>query len=216
MVSINHEKKIIFFHIPKTAGSYIQEILLRYYNFFPYNGCTFEAKTTMCTIKEMSSAKYIRDLEVQRVLGIINLNEFIFFSFVRNPYTRFISGWKFIVEKGHIPSEMTLIKIIKNKEGLSGIPYNHMFMTQMQYLNGYPLDNVGKYEEIEDDLSLILKEYGFTINHIPSKKNVTSEYGDYKKFYTQEILNFVNVYFHEDFINFGYDKISSISEFQNN
>ena len=37
MCSINHEKKAIFFHVPKTGGTYIRENLEKYYGFTFYN-----------------------------------------------------------------------------------------------------------------------------------------------------------------------------------
>ena len=36
MIYINHEKKAIFIHIPKTGGSYIGPTLVRYYGFKSY------------------------------------------------------------------------------------------------------------------------------------------------------------------------------------
>ena len=36
MCSINHEKKAIFIHIPKTAGSYLAEVLQKNYGFKNY------------------------------------------------------------------------------------------------------------------------------------------------------------------------------------
>ena len=36
MIYINHEKKAIFIHIPKTGGSYIGPTLVRYYGFLSY------------------------------------------------------------------------------------------------------------------------------------------------------------------------------------
>lgn len=209
MVSVNFERKIIYFHVPKTAGSYIQETLLRYYNFFPYNGCTFEPNKPMCANKNMSSAKYIKNPKIQKAIGI-NLEEYIYFSFVRNPYTRFISGWRFIVECGDINKELDLMTVIRNKDSLNGTAYNHIFMTQKEYLDDYILDNVGKYEDIETDLALILNEYNFEIKHIAEKRNVTPNYGDYRSYFTQEILDFVNTHFHSDFISFGYEKVDDV------
>ena len=37
MVSIHHEKQVCYFHVPKTAGSYIQQSLHLFYGFANYN-----------------------------------------------------------------------------------------------------------------------------------------------------------------------------------
>ena len=36
MCSINHDKKAIFIHIPKTGGSYVADILEKHYGFKKY------------------------------------------------------------------------------------------------------------------------------------------------------------------------------------
>lgn len=214
MASVNYQKKIIYVHLPKTAGSYIQHILLKNYEFIPYNYLCLDYKCCSFSYKDKPIVKYYNDSEILNLISLSRdkLIEFKKFTFVRNPYHRFISAWQFMMEKGFINKGTTLNELISNKDLYNGLVYNHIFVSQTKHLEGWSFDEIGKFENIEDDLNCILKEYGFNINHIPSKKNQTKDYGDPSQYYTGEFLAFVNFHFDEDFLNFGYEKITKLDD----
>lgn len=207
MASINFDKKIIYLHIPKTAGSYIQLILLKKYGFYVYNWCAPDYQSCVFSYKGIGISSYFSQKSILEIIGIDDLDGYKKFTFVRNPYHRFISAWKFLVEKEYLSSTDTLESIIMNRENQSGIVYNHLFITQKEHMKEWIFDEVGKFETLEEDLKCILNEFDIPVTHISEKYNVTISYGDPMRFYTKFILEFVNQHFDEDFVNFGYLKI---------
>ena len=72
-------------------------------------------------------------------------------------------------------------------------------------------DYLGKFENMEDDLKIILEKIGFkNITHKPFKKNSKS-HNDYKTYYNSEILEKVNFILKEDIESFDYEKINTIN-----
>ena len=120
MSCINFEKKIIFFHVPKTGGSYLELIFESYYNFTRYN---WVVRNDFHIFNEFNKKKFITQYDYlsitpysNRLFGVVNyyfgsedvikqmnltideISKFKIITFVRNPYSRFISGWNYIME----------------------------------------------------------------------------------------------------------------------
>ena len=208
MASFNKEKKIVFLHIPKTAGTYVQHILLRNYGFPAYNYLSYDYKSSVFSYKDLPLVKYFSRKEILDVIGVDDISEYKKFTIVRNPYKRFISGFEFLKEKGYIERDITFEDFIEKKDTCSGIVYNHLFCSQSEHMRGWEFEEIGQFETIELDLTCILRVFGFEICHFPSKKNETT-YGvnsmnliDNPKF-----IKFINENFDEDFLKFGYEKI---------
>ena len=255
MVCVSHLKNSFFFHIPKTAGSYIQHILFMYYDFNNYNDIArFEEDDLLFffknkrnqnnspdffsknpwSSKNLGIYKYIETSD--SLLSIMNLDKNKFdnmhkFTFVRNPYDRFISSWNFVVNEFKNKNSILFDRSIKvedlkdieffmrNKDKLTDIAYNHVFITQYQHIlsndNTIKMDFIGKVETIEEDLKKVLNTLGFeNIIHKVTTKVNKKEHKYYKDYYNQNILEFVNEYFDEDFIQFGYEKFKNIEEFK--
>lgn len=210
MASINFEKKIIYIHLPKTAGTYIQDILMRNYNSFTYNCFAYHYRKTVFSYKEYPLVRYFNRPDILEILGISveEISLYKKFTFVRNPYTRFIFGWEFLIEKGFINKDITFDELIENKDKYDGLIYNHLFVSQSEHMRGWDFDEIGQFETLEQDLNCILKEFGFTVIHIPSKKNETKNKRDSSFYFSNsKFIEFINSYFDEDFLKFGYEKI---------
>jgi len=256
MVGINYNLKVIFFHVPKTAGSYIQKNLGKYYDFKNFNDLArFDNvfkdlsklsgrslfSTNPWSDKSLGVNKYF--CTSNKLIKMISLNKkewdaMFKFTFVRDPYSRFISSWNFvlngfknknaIIKNDKLDKESSLLDNLKNyndikhfidnKDNLTDIAYNHTFVTQYQHiLNENDINNmdfIGKMENLEDDLQKVLNKIGINeIIHKKEKKVNKTDHEPYKTYYNQEILDFVNTWFDEDFKNFNYTKYDTLNDF---
>jgi len=252
MASINHNLDIIYFHIPKTGGTYIQTLLEEYYNFTSYN---FLVRSDFHIFNEFNKDKinnshdYIKvtpfsnryfgvnnyysgstELIEMTTLDEIRWNNAFKFTFVRDPYTRFISAFNFILSIPNISKNLidndnykkfeNIDHFINNKDELSDIAYNHIFLSQYDQIidiNGINnLSFIGKQENLEEDLSNILLKVGFE-KIIHEKKTTVNKnkinFNYYKTYYTEYSFNFVNKHFEKDFIEFNYKKYNNFSDF---
>jgi len=235
MCSINHDKKSIFIHNPKTGGTYIRENLEKYYGFkfhvikrpdhekycnsHKYNGSKefpkFVANREHGILKYAKTSNYINRM--------INMNKekwnsYTLFCFVRNPYDRLISGWNYLNSKHNI--NIPFNEYIYKECDVSDFEYVHSFMSQYNHMidenNNFPINLLGKFENIEEDFKNILLTIGFNENeiiHVEDKKNNFSHESYKEIIKNQEILDRVNIICVDDFKNFHYRKIEKIEDF---
>jgi hypothetical protein len=252
MASINHDLNIIYFHIPKTGGTYIQTLLEDYYNFTSYN---FLVRSDFHIFNEFNKKKtneYKDYLKVtpfsNRLFGVNNYysgsnelmdmttlgeekwNTSFKFAFVRDPYSRFISAFNFILSIPTISENLidndnyakfeNIDYFIDNRDELSDIAYNHVFLSQYdQIIDKDGINNmnfIGKQENMEEDLNGVLLKVGFN-KIIHEKKTIINknkiDYSYYKTYYTEYSFNFVNRHFERDFKEFNYKKYDSFNDF---
>ena len=200
MIYINHEKKAVFIHIPKTGGSYIGPTLVKYYGFFSYLPLMHDRRpdhNIICRTREFKqiltgNPKYDNSF-FNKTIGILKYcktskyfndemrmdeekwNTYTKFCIIRNPYSRALSGWKHF--SIILNMNVNFYNYI-NKENLinsvSDIEYGHIFMSQkkqIEDINGLcGVDIIGRFEYLEDDLRLILNNLGFDKLCHPIKK----------------------------------------------
>ena len=215
MCSINHDKKALFIHIPKNGGSYIATILAENYGFKNYYLKRPDHKE-FCLGIDKSVDKHENKIHGTLVYyktsvhlnRIMNMNEekwnsYFIFTFIRNPYDRIVSGWNY-VNKYNIAFH----KFININNNANSYDYWHVFMSQSRHIvdsNGIlRIDYFGKFENMEDDLKVILNKLGFQIKHKPFKKN-SKKHDNYETYYNSNIIEKVNNLMKEDLQNFGYD-----------
>lgn len=233
MCSVNHEKKAIFIHIPKTAGIYVRSTLDKYYGFETFL-CKREDHTEYCSTnlnlnknKQLSFCNnkgIIQYYKTSKELSnILDLNddkwkEYYKFCFVRNPYSRIVSGWNYIQETEKLNIDFDVY--LTYKDIVTENEYSHVFLQQSSHIydenNNYFINYIGKFEDLENEFRKILINIGFTeeeIIHDTKNKN-KREHGSYKKYYTQDILNTVNNIYNNDFEKLGYQKCLTIEDLE--
>jgi hypothetical protein len=283
MVSINHDLKAIFIHLPKNGGSSISSILHNHYGFdgiraYRTDHCEFNEDVHNIKLEnyeQIDSTLHKRFVKVHatyniRRRGIIryfrqeNLKEgssvrkkgertkifylrkkfskvddviitdemwktYFKFVFIRNPYDRVISGWKFSTRG--MPIRPKLIDFMRNKNKVTNVAYSHTFITQKAHLiesdnKTIDFDYYGDFNNLNEELIKVLLHLGVkTIKHekliekdvIMNKGHEEETKTPYYKYYeNQEILDLVNNHFREDFEYFGYKMYEKIDELKLN
>jgi len=237
MIYINHKKKAIFIHIPKTGGSYIGPTLVKYYGFISYINLLSKRRPDHNLVCETHLFKNILignstyDTSFfNKQIGILlycktseylnkcmNMNEekwntYFKFCFIRNPYDRALSGWKhFNIILNKNSTFYDYINI--DKYNISDIEYGHIFMTQKTQIQNTDetcgVDMIGKFETLEEDFKIILKKIGFeNFIHISKKENVSNKEGYENIVLEQKTIQKLNELFNDDFELFHYKKIN--------
>jgi hypothetical protein len=223
MCSINHQKKAIFIHIPKTGGTYIAEILSKHYGFQNYylqrpdhdlfclgkdDSVKFHENKIHGTLMYYKTSSYINE---RMNMNEQKWNEYFIFAFIRNPYDKIISGWNYCNKYNQ-----SFHKYIENVKKMNSFDYWHIFMPQSRHIINQKgkinIHHIGHFEELEKELRIVLQKIGFQereMKHIPYKKN-SKEHLHYSLYYTQDILDQVNILLQEDFKNLDYKKYEKV------
>jgi hypothetical protein len=282
MVSINHDLKAIFIHLPKNGGSSISSILHNHYGFdgiraYRTDHCYFNEDVPNMKLEsfehidstlhkrfvKMHATYNIRRRGIMRYFKQYYLkdednpskkkkkkifylrknftavddvvitdemwNTYFKFVFIRNPYDRVISGWKFSTRG--MPIKPKLIDFLRNKNRVTNVSYSHTFITQKAQLiepdnKTIDFDYYGDFNNLNEELIKVLLHLGVkTIKHerliekdiIMNKGKEEETKTPYYKYYeNQEILDLVNDHFREDFEYFGYQMYDTIEDIKNN
>jgi hypothetical protein len=197
-----HEKKCIFIHIPKTAGTSIEQFL-REKN---------KNELEFIGLKNNRSMQHYRAVELKIQLGYI-FNLYYKFSIIRNPYDRLLSeyywtpipnvGYKYGKTKFEFLNYVT--DVIKNNKIFEN-KYNDHFIPQYLFLyHGKKLlvDQIFKYEDLEWVENYLKKKLNID-NNLPflnkSKLNIEKE--DWNPRQKERIYKLYKA----DFLIFNYEK----------
>lgn len=259
MCSISHNLKAIYFHIPKVGGLYIEKILEKYYDFETYyitadnHADYLQDINIIYCINEFKGFLNIRNKGIYRYF--INSKNFNYvsnmnidkwksykkFTFVRNPYDRCLSAYKYLMlDKRNILLKDALLEnfILNNYD------YVHLNITQYDHLvnneDKIDFDYIGKFENLNEELINILMKLGiYELKHIyyiennikinSSEQNEKKFLNNHKKLINNlnkeeilmkkenilndEVLIIINKLFENDFIYFGYIKYNYVNEY---
>jgi len=236
-IIVNDSLKLIYLKNPKCASEYMENILKTFYNF---------TQQSNDFVNNIIKQEYIKNI-VDNNFDILNINEnydnYTFFSLVRNPYERFLSGFLYFygspfiikdskildcyeglsfnnytrLDEFNISHLNSLDEAIQNKDNLyeNNIrAYGHLFIVQSSLLNSIKKEKIiKKMEELPNCLNEIFDKLKIDIIHEDYPKiNDTMRYHNIYSYYTENSIKFVNEYFNDDFINFGYNKFDNLEE----
>ena len=213
---ISHKHKIIFVHIPKTAGQTIEKSL----NIFGEDN-SGKLKASMDILYGILNGKSLQHLTIQEIKKIRE-SEFRIYkkiAFVRNPFDRIISEyfWRmqyfgkkmikfknFLVEEV-IPRKNGIPKVMKNfykHENVVKLIDDH-YMDQYKFITdnkgNIMVDFIGRFENLNDDFK---KACGL---ELINQKIQCTKHNNYKEYYDSETKLLVEKCYKKDLELFKYE-----------
>lgn len=129
------------------------------------------------------------------------LNKKFIWSFVRNPYDRFLSAAAmFNLDANHLAGDFKYMTKQTNIIKRHTEP-QHKFT----HYKGHQIpDFIGKYENLENDWCKVLIE--IHLPHFNLPKSNGSSHGNWQEVLSEQTKSFIRDFYHFDFKYFGYEK----------
>ena len=184
--------KIIFIHIPKTAGASTNETLNNVDAL--YDGTGFTHKSAKDVISD--TMKNIPSMAI-----------------VRNPYDRLYSIYSFYSKIGNdIPESMTFEDfILSYEEKFMGVlqenGHPHAFNQCFDYISNNSkliVSDIIHFENLEHEFGEFCKKYSISASLLHKNKNPKKNTFNKSSLYTKEMREIVERCFKDDMIQFGY------------
>ena len=256
MCSINHELKAIYIHVPKCGGLSVQLLLDKHYGF---KTAYFTHENHSDYVLDKGDEQQVINTGQEKVQGFLRINKmgilryfessethsekatispeqwktYYKFTFVRNPYDRLVSAWKYIdklIEKTTNETNETKDRpsfkdFCKHPSWCDEYAFFHAFISQREQLlntkGELNLQFIGNFENLNEDFIKVLMNLGVTkfkhksflindvrVNKIATDTNSTS----YPDLYTDELITLTNTYFADDFKEFKFCKCKTQAE----
>ncbi len=199
---INTHFKFIFVHIPKAAGTSVMKSL----DELRGNERSWLASTKHETLSEFYSNARSRSSLVDGFF-----TDYFTFGFVRNPWDRMASFYRFLVEKRPKDEIDTVANfkdfLVQANDGVGWIQDLHSMRSQLDYFtlpNGrMQLDFLGHYEFLNEDFLSVMDRLKCTasLRHANRSSNNSS---DYRKPFDDSMIEIVGERFSEEIDLFGY------------
>lgn len=208
MVSTAH--KYIFIHVPKTAGSSMEEFL-----YTP--DCIWQSGVQIfLNQKLISQAQHFTLSEIKKIMEPNRFNQYKKISAVRNPWDRMVSSYFFqknALKRDDIKDFNHFIDIIGDKEYaidfFGGEHGGQHFFSQVDFLkinNCINIDLLLRFEEINTwstKLKTLLKDHPLKDRQFP-KINFTQKRSKYRSYYNEKTCSIIAEVYKDDILQFNY------------
>lgn len=212
---IIRDKKAIFFHIPRTAGSSIECSLLGGQEEWQKIRRQTQSK---CSIKyafgydskNKWAAQHVTPREIISYISLDDYEKYFTFAFVRNPWDRLVSVYIHNKFGNKVPFKEFPAYVKEQIEkdfyrpGVSTDTRNVHLIPQTDYThpqNKSPIDFVGRFENLKSDFRKVCDKLGMKYN-LPHVNK--SNHKDYRSFYTPDLVEAVAEIYKKEIVLFNY------------
>ena len=199
---INYEHKLIFIHIPKTAGNSITKNLKSLGDKDAYNSPKI--------------SKHAKAFEVKELLGKKVWDDYFSFTFVRNPWDLMVSSYHWWLQKApgikYHRKQAEEVKSLGSFDAFLGSDFGK-YMINERYgdmsdwysgtENNIIIDHIGKVETINDDWKKIC--YLNDLEYEPIPHINASKRKNYREYYNDQTRIIVENRFKRTIEKFGYE-----------
>ena len=208
---ISNKHKFIFIHTPKSAGSSIEEVLLK--NEIEIDDINFQEKYWADNLsiklkKKFFIGKIDQNFAPQHYTTKMLKNEYpnkfknyFKFTFVRNPWDKVVSEWLYFTKI--IPEYNFGFKESINNNSYSNTPYPFLEHTWLQVEFASECDYVGRFESLQKDFDYVCGKIGIPKIKLPYKN--TTKHKHYTEYYDDESKEMVAKKYAKDIEYFGYE-----------
>jgi hypothetical protein len=209
-IVISKKNKVIFFHLPKNAGTSISNLLLKNESYY-FSWVTlskilrrFSKKDNFFFDNFQKKIHFFRSHEtvksIQNKISSKIFDNYFKFAIVRNPYSRFVSRYNYtkLVTKNKNIKFSEFVKEYVELEMITDKQYKFLLNN-----NGdIGVNKILKFENISKDINEIANRISVNPNKL-YKMNV-STHDNYKEYYDTETKNIVENFCKEDLNFFNY------------
>jgi hypothetical protein len=216
---ISHKYKCIFIHIPKTAGTSIEQKLGHFdelkrgvqdhRSISDIEPVSFVDLTRACV--GLDSSRMIRLLKKLIKDNQANFRRcydtYFKFSFVRNPWARVFSWYKNVMRDEHhkrrfdVHENCTFKEFITNHLDQAELKPQLFWLTDKQ--GKIPLDFIGRFENLADDFSYVADKIGLKNKTLP--KLVSGDGQSYSDAYDSETIDIVAKRYKDEIKRFNFE-----------
>lgn len=187
---ISHKHKCIFLHVHKAAG------------------CSIEAALSRLDpqAEHLDQVNYHCGMDVYAKSGI-DIDGYFKFSFVRNPYTRWLAWYRWCWYADDAPTLLDFMCKVRDNERLQIPSQSMMLFYPLPCFATHRPDFIGRYENLENDWERVCELIGVKYEPLPVR-NVSPRPWcrvNWKNYYDQESKAIVEQLSRPDFEMFGYE-----------
>ena len=218
---ISDKFKYLFVHIPKNAGSAVEKALLsledkEYSQGWYDNKCrpSLDEATRDSYMLGGSYAHMTLPVFAKQKQLKGKFNEYFKFTFVRNPWDRFVSEYEYC-RKGGVDGQLSCpysFEEFCNKfvEGSlvtctkeTGEIYEEHVMLQSKFIDE-TIDFVGRVENLQSDFNRVCRRLGVEEVEL-FRVNATFRNRNYREYYTDETRKLIGKFYRWDAVQFSYE-----------
>ncbi len=228
---VNVNKRYLYFEVPKAACTQMK-VLLRLQEGAPaiklFAGNLPETRREMFVhARENVPLPSLVDVDDATQKDVLESNDFLRLTIVRNPYTRLVSAWKnkvvpcepgcerlYLEIKGRLPDLHAkalitfeeFVGYLETKCDLSNSDAHWRRQVDHLFLGALNFSHVGRIENLVASMNVLQEHLGLPEPLTAGAKNVSAPIS--LATYSQDLANKVYVLYRQDFERFGYDRDS--------